>query len=278
MYSTSYLRFLILFIILGQPLLAIAQDSTRYRVEVLVLRHLEGFPEPLPMTELPDLSGLIDPALPTDPPKGQSLPPDPFYLGPPDSELLPPLGPFPEPEDTEGVVVLAERSERMDAVWRNLRLSAEFRPEAFLAWEQPYEAPFPEFRVHNAEVIWIEDPWGDTRTAQPGYFFHYDLQMGSLGMTPIPEPVQHYALDGRVQLRRTRFLHLEIDLAHRAVSPGAVPGMAGPPLRADLGVFQVYPLRQTRQVRTGRMEYFDSPMLGVLLWVTEIKSSEGLAE
>jgi hypothetical protein len=35
----------------------------------------------------------------------------------------------------------------------------------------------------------------------------------------------------------------------------------------------VYRLEQTRPVRTGRMEYFDGPVLGVLAWITDISDS-----
>jgi hypothetical protein len=40
--------------------------------------------------------------------------------------------------------------------------------------------------------------------------------------------------------------------------------------------FLVHRLEQSRVVRTGRMEYFDGPVLGVLAWVTDI--SESVAE
>jgi hypothetical protein len=39
--------------------------------------------------------------------------------------------------------------------------------------------------------------------------------------------------------------------------------------------FQVHELKQSRQVRTGRMEYFDGPVLGVLAWITAVEEESG---
>lgn len=259
---------------------AAAQDKTGYRVELLVLRHLEGNAEPRSVPDLPDLSNVLDPLSgsgPNDDAAGVTE--DPFYLGPPDAELLPPVGPFPDAQGPwSDLVFLEQRSERMNAVWRNLRLSGEFRPEAFLAWEQPAEEPFPELRVHNEEVLLIEDPYAAARATDSPYVFHYDLEHGALRLAPIPEPAYHYVLDGSVRLRRTRFLHFDLDLAFWAGAAGTPAGMAGPPLRADYGGYRAYELRQSRQVRTDRMEYFDSPVLGALLWVTEIEMDNGSDE
>jgi hypothetical protein len=35
----------------------------------------------------------------------------------------------------------------------------------------------------------------------------------------------------------------------------------------------VHRLEQSRPVRSGRMEYFDGPVLGVLAWITDITDS-----
>jgi len=280
MFSVVKRGYLTLSILLATFPTAHAQEETGYRIELLVLRHLESFAVPMPLAELRDLSGLLDlPARARAKGEPDSLPDDPFHLGPSPSELLPPLGLFSDQQGPwAGIAFLEKRSERMDAVWRNLRLSAEFRPEVFLAWEQPAEGPFPELRVHNEEIIWIEDHHAAMRSSRSSYMFHYEVASGELAMAPIPSPVYHYALDGSASLRRSRFLHFGLDLAFRSLAPGAEPGKAGPPLRSAQGVFQVYELRQSRQIRTQRMEYFDSPVLGALLWVSEIEWNKGATE
>jgi hypothetical protein len=40
------------------------------------------------------------------------------------------------------------------------------------------------------------------------------------------------------------------------------------PLAPAAGTYQVFQIRQNRQVRTGQMQYFDTPQFGVLVLVT----------
>lgn len=280
MISNFNLTFLILILVFGIHPCAWSQEQRGYRVEVLVLRHLDGAGEPWPAAELPDLEALLDleareRAL-AGPPE---LPEDPFDLAPQPDELLPPLGPFPdEREPWAGVRRLGERSERMQAVWRNLRLSAEFRPEIFLAWEQPGDEPFPLLRIHGEEILARDDAFAHMRYLAPAYAFQYHLESGDMLLKPIPDPKIHYTIDGSIRLRRSRFLHLDLDIGFYSPAPGTFMGLAGPPLLPAHQAYYVFPIRQSRQVRTGRMEYFDSPVLGVLAWVTEIELSDGAPE
>ncbi len=90
-----------------------------------------------------------------------------------------------------------------------------------------------------------------------------------------------YQLDGTVQLRRSRFLHLFLDLEYReknSVTPVEQVAIGSNESQAEVqkddgnkiehGVFS---LKQNRQVRTGRMQYFDTPYFGVLVLVSAIK-------
>ena len=91
--------------------------------------------------------------------------------------------------------------------------------------------------------------------------------------------VAFYRLDGTVQLKRSRFLHLHLDIEYReeppVTEPGStffnventIPGQAEP--SADQGVHR---LKQNRQIRTGQMQYFDTPYFGVLVYVTPISA------
>lgn len=266
---------------------AAAQEETGYRIELLILRNLDTVAEPKLVAELPDLSQALD--LEERQAAEEAISEDPFYPGPPDAELLPPVGPSPDVEiPWADIHLVGERSEQMNSVWRNLRLSAEFRPEAFLAWEQPAEEPFPLLRVHNQEILLVDDPFEMMRPLRPvpdedpeeggrqwsGYVFNYQPDSGGLVLGQLPEPRYHYVLDGTVRLRRSRFLHFELDLGYFLPLPAGLSGIAGPPLLAEFQGFPEYELRQSRQVRTGRMEYFDSPVLGALVWITEFEYPE----
>ena len=100
---------------------------------------------------------------------------------------------------------------------------------------------------------------------------------------PLPDPIVYYRLDGTASLVRSRFLHLGLALEWREPvwDRGPVPVTPAPvsalpedeavtaPVKPDS--FRLYRLEQSRPVRTGRMEYFDGPVIGVLAWVTEIE-------
>jgi hypothetical protein len=88
--------------------------------------------------------------------------------------------------------------------------------------------------------------------------------------------VNFYRLDGSVQLRRSRFLHLYLDIEYRETGPWMAPGPASPGGILDVqpgeafSPYTVFTLQQNRQVRTGRMQYFDTPQFGALVLVTAI--------
>jgi hypothetical protein len=102
----------------------------------------------------------------------------------------------------------------------------------------------------------------------------------------LPDPIAYYRLDGTVRLIRTRFLHLSMAIEWReplfeeipspllATTPTTLP-MAGdePPVMPVPSAFLVHRLEQSRPVRTGRMEYFDGPVLGLLAWITDISDT-----
>jgi hypothetical protein len=46
----------------------------------------------------------------------------------------------------------------MQEAWRRLRLSAPFRPQQYLSWEQGNQEPFPALRIHDLEVVLVKDP------------------------------------------------------------------------------------------------------------------------
>ncbi len=283
MLSRSKTVLLILILILNSSA-ALARDGTRYRVEVLILNLLEPQVTAKPIPELRGFSEAIDlrakPQQRTVNAVNREIQ---FSIGNP--ALLPPP-PLRRGAEREGpwsdISLLERRSERMDEVWRNLRLSAEYRPQAFLAWEQPAEPPFPALRIHNETVLRVDDPWAHARTRRPAdesdntgpidIAFQYSLADGTLQLAPLPDPESHFSLDGTVRLSRTRFLHIELDLESRQAAPNLVMGIPGPPLRKEHQGYLVHALQQSRQVRTGRMEYFDSPALGALVWITEIEA------
>jgi len=288
--------------------------------------------------------------------------------------------------DPNAVIHVEEMSDTMREAWRRLRLSAPFRPEQYLSWEQGSEAPFPSLRLHDLDLVMTDDPWFDTRRelliaellaqAEEKVREDEDRKAGIIREeaalpdceeliaeyeerleTPeeaepgLPDSVQYYRLDGTVMLKRSRFLHLDLDLQLREAAPEeeqplplepglpatapqagesareSTEGSAGvsrpalppgidpellaaidpevlsaidpqtlmtidPKILAEIHPdtlpeseqppqptsFVVHGLRQSRQVKTGRMEYFDGAVLGVLAYITKIQPEDESGE
>ncbi len=132
----------------------------------------------------------------------------------------------------------------------------------------------------------LEAPAGDTADAPTVFgdsFANEGDEPEPVEAESLPNPIAYYRLDGTASLIRLRFLHLSLALEWREpvwdrppapVTPapaGALPEdeAATAPVKPDS--FRLYRLEQSRPIRTGRMEYFDGPVIGVLAWITEIE-------
>ncbi len=283
--------FLIVFLILLAVPVKAQEATGSFRVDVMVFRLLEAANAPSYSDAIPEHGPAIDLSRLHS---GGGMPAalaDPVFPGPEDHQVLPPVGPFPDDLPFSRIRYLEEGSEQIRAAWRNLRLSAEYRPELLLSWEQPNDSDSPLVFLHNEQVLAVEDPWLPLRTVPPlraveqpegdepgqwavDYLFLYDLPGGSVRLTTMPLPRDRYQIEGTVRLRRERFLHIDLDLTWTAPAPGVDPASAGVPLRAEYLGYEVYSLKQSRQVRKERMEYFDSPYLGVLVLINEFEPVE----
>jgi len=296
-----YRSYLILFIILligpGQ---CFAQEKY-YRVEILVLTHLRHESEPLKVDHPRDYSNSLDFLLVPEPDETtEEEQPEAVTAAEPvanagaDALTISEDGaPLPDEEvdPWADVIPIETRSDVMQEAWRRLRLSAPFRPQQYLSWVQSGDEPFPLLRIHNQEIVLIDDPYAEERAAlalaeeDEADTIVFSDQGQTLPDDPeadaepeLPDPTLYYELDGTVKLTRTRFLHLELDLEMRIpqFEPRvmdeqplslAIPDEAedGPPRPTS---FEVHKLQQSRQVKTDRMEYFDGPVIGVLAYIT----------
>lgn len=272
---------------------AISQD-TRYRVELLVLTHLYHDEEPREALRLTDYSQALDFLSPAEPeevtdeqtagetPDSAADSSDPNEPRDPDNS-----GTLTE-EDPNRVVHIEEMGDEMSAAWRRLRASGPFRPEQYLSWEQGDQEPFPVLRIHSPDVVLTDDPWAGLRPeadeqAGETVVFADAAGLNALREDPdaeLPDPVRYFRLDGSASLTRSRFLHLDLDIQHREpllTAPGAADFASGSNEYESPApdLFRVFELKQRRQVRTGRMEYFDSPVLGVLAYITSIEPETG---
>jgi len=81
-------------------------------------------------------------------------------------------------------------------------------------------------------------------------------------------------LEGTVKIILGRFLHTEVDLIYRDTQPIPAPSSAPIPANSKAIVGQsppVYRLNQTRKMRSKEMHYLDSPVLGMLVYITPVE-------
>lgn len=244
--------------LLLMPGSALAREAgLRYRVEVLVFRHTGTEPTPATVEHL-----------------------RPFLQA---AELQPP-GPDQPPHPHTATLVdmpyrLPEDGDFLKQTWSRLDRLAGYEPLLRMTWEQNQVDYHPPVRVHDAEVI-VEElhfptslVWLDLDSDDP--------------FAPYLAPL--YRLDGTVQLRRSRFLHLDLDLEYRIDDPAwlqaaplpPAPGLVQPeaappdaqaptPEAGPPEPFRVHRLRSSRQIRSNEVHYFDTAYLGVLARVTSI--------
>ena len=174
LFSNRYICYLIFFIILVQISICAQAQEVRYRVEVLVLSHLDQNEAPREMKWINDYSESLDfltPPPPVEEAEEDSMQQDAAGTAEPAAETPDEFDQEVEdPEelaekDPNAVVHIEEMSENMREAWRRLRLSAPFRPEQFLSWEQGSTEPFPALRIHDLVVVKTDDPYADLRQA-----------------------------------------------------------------------------------------------------------------
>lgn len=305
----KYKIFLILNITLMLFACPLIAQEDRYRVEVIVLTHLNHGEDAREVLAISNYSESVDFLTPVpEPYVPEETEPVEFAS---ESDSIAPLAEDAlEPEtDPDAVLHIEEMGVAMADAWRRLRLSAPFRPLQYLSWEQGSADPFPLLRVHDLDLLMEDDPWEDIRlrleTDELIDRFSRDEELQPV-LDPetgeplleeptaselLPPPSLYYRLDGTVSMVRKRFLHLYIDMQQRELVPPPQPLEGGlsllssspsqfettptaEPEALEPDRYNVFEFKQNRQVKTARMEYFDGPVLSVLAYITPILPDE----
>lgn len=171
---------------------------------------------------------------------------------------------YPEPW-----LALESLSDPMAQASSRLEQSGAFQVRARLAWHQPLEesSAMKAVRIHDDIPVTVE--W-ITLTPSGGL-----LRGGEpVGVVEDLNPTFHYRLDGTIRLRQRQFMHADLTLDWRVpeqIGPSSWPPWPIPSTEPELAVHR---LQQSRTIRPGRFEYFDSEWLGVILRVTPYEPEE----
>ena len=255
-------RFLPLLLLLAST--ALMAESGAYQVEVIVFRNLAANPEFKAVEKLrsfsrfPDIADTVPVDRPTAEPAGVQADVLPAELS---EEVF-------RSDLPDDVQVVARKSDAMENAWRRLRSSQDYRPMVYAAWRQNQVDYYPPMRIHDSQVI-------ATELRAPTVIMYADLTAED----PLQVYRSHfYQVDGSLQLRRSRFLHLYVDLEFRqqllpdsyqenTLNTVDLPAETGGSSQGNVK-YGVYTLNQNRQISTSEMQYFDTPGYGVLVYVT----------
>lgn len=267
---------------------AVAQDEAGkkafFRVEAIVFTHADGRSDAWPVQQPADHSAALDPAwqafanerqkergedergtADTDLEAALSMVETIASLESGEESLTRALL-YPEPW-----LALDELSEPMARARNRLESSGAYRVRTWLAWHHALDAPAGNrpVRIHDGRLVAI-----DWVTVSPtGRLLRDDRPVETIEDLA---PDFHYRLDGSIRLRQRQFMHADVSLDWR------VPEEIGPspwPISPVDAALESHRLEQSRTIRPGRFEYFDSPWLGLLLRVTpyELEPAEPMA-
>lgn len=259
---------------LAMPTLVMAAANDRYRIELIVFRNLDVLAEPDQVQQIRSFFDTFDLQV-------GAAPPAPVML-----------------EKSDG---------SFTNIWTRLDRLAAYQPLLRLTFEQTMFDYHPPVRIHNQVVM-------GQQMYFPADIIYLDLANyehaapADQGVDLFADYMQAlYQLDGTLRLRRSRFLHLDLDLEFRLPGPAWArefptqpddllepgfewlgtapePVQAPQPLRfgeEPLGVdpamstpvsepFELHRLQQSRQIRSNTLQYFDSAYLGAIVRVTPI--------
>ncbi len=231
-----------------------------------------------------------------------------FSRPPEEPDLSDTITAAPVPEEAMGLVpfqLLAPHELELRETFDKLQASGHYRPLLHMAWRQPYregEADSPAVRIEAPleipePVDPLAPPPAGTLTAQPPPGLTLGIPAAEAAAPAETEPPRA-GIEGRVRLRVSRFLHLDMDLVYRerlrlvpewlrrqpppgaetggVVLPTAADGEERPfvsGLMADFAAvvgpqFQNYRLSETRRLRRDEVHYFDHPKFGLIARVS----------
>ena len=172
-------------------------------------------------------------------------------------------GETPETTDEAGLMpylALPEQAYQLGGVRRVLEISGAYRPLLHVAWQQQGLDVRDVRAIHldntrfEKETAWPDEAPADGEWEQPEY-------------TP---PVKVF--DGIIRLRKSRFLHLDVDFAYfpdvlEQPGPEAREGADG---RVRLPASYVR-LTESRRIKPDELHYFDHPLFGVIIQVRRLE-------
>jgi len=160
-------------------------------------------------------------------------------------------------------MVLDNKRNRLNGVYRILSLSSEYRPLIHLSWQQPATERRQSRYVHlqklNGEkALSVTESTKPDESAEEPEFLE-DMLM--------PDRI----IDGSIRIRSGFYLHADIDLSYfKDIPPeNKIIRTSEESFQNNIDKF-VIKLKETRKIKLNEIHYFDHPMFGVILQVSRL--------
>ena len=171
----------------------------------------------------------------------------------------------PRKQDLKPYLALPEQDYRLAGVSRALARSGAYRLLLHAAWQQP------GLDARNVRPVHLENTRLERKASQraePG-----PVPEGEEETPEYTPPVKVY--DGTVRLRKSRFLHLDVDFVY---FPDTLeqPDLDLPERVAGHGrlLADYVRLTESRRIKPDNLNYFDHPLFGLIVEVSRIEIEE----
>lgn len=157
-------------------------------------------------------------------------------------------------------MVLDKNRNRLNGVYRVLKLSSEYRPLIHLSWQQPAT------ERRQSRYIHLQRLDGD-QTAPVATTDSSDTEPEFIESFIQPDRL----IDGSIRIRSGFYLHADIDLSYFKQLPAENKVLrTSEESFVDATDKTVVKLKETRKIKLNEIHYFDHPMYGVILQVSRL--------
>lgn len=171
----------------------------------------------------------------------------------------------PEEDDLKPYLALPKQDYRLAGVRRVLASSRDYRPLLHVAWQQP------GLDARNVRAVRLNNTRFERKAAEQ---IEVEPEPGEAPDEPeYTPPVKVF--DGAVRLRKSRFLHLDVDFVYfsETLEQPDLEMPAQPPGHRRFPASYVR-LTESRRIKLGDLNYFDHPLFGLVVQVSKIISAD----
>ncbi len=160
-------------------------------------------------------------------------------------------------------MILDKKRNRMNGIYRVLRLSSEYRPLYHVSWQQEATERRKSRHVHIQKL----EGEGTTLVTKSAESVESEEEPEFLEELVMPDKI----IDGSIRIRSGFYLHADIDLSYFKQLPPE-----NKTIRSSADSFQsdfdknIVKLKETRKIKLNEIHYFDHPMYGVILQVSRL--------